>query len=352
MKLYLEERPKLIYNCGEGNIIDILPLGETKKERILLIYLYIALYWDLTQTKIAEEAERQMYKDGKKGALFCTKWFLSEIAKPYETRTALKKIEKPKEMKTAEELLCHSIFMFLEYRKYLLDDKTLLILGNLYKDINPEFQDEIMISLELLLSLGFSGMDIQEKIPIEKKDQISKQLISEVFSLVPMKLKKTGTDDLNKYPLSKELSKFVSLARNAWIFCREFMEGLLFSLFANTDESKALNIEEFEEAYRLLPFSSKPNYLMGIVISHFLDESEKKSEKADHPLSSLAQHFEVAADLLSDIKKAYSFWNTMLGMISSIHQHQGIKAELYDLFVEANKYLEEKFELMGIKSML
>ena len=310
----------------------------------------IALYWDVPYGKIDEEADRQSINENQIGLLFCVKWYISNIVKSYEARTALKKVEKPKDMKKAKELLCHTILMYLEHRSYISSDKELLILGDSFQGVPPDLQDESMILFELLNFGGFSGMSTSDKTVVENKDQICKQLISEVFSLVPMKLKKGAAEDWNEYQVPKEFAQFVAVARNVWSSCRELLEGLLFSLFCTTDDTKALDIEEFEKAYELLPLSSKPNYLLGIVILHLLEKGEKK--EGDHPLAGPSKKFALAEDLMADIKKGYFFWGMVQGMIAGLFSRNAISPEMQQRFIEADKYLEAKLEALGIKDMI
>ena len=342
MKVYLEKIMKLIYIDRMNNSgIDAPMAGDVPKD---------PLYWDIGYAKITEEMDRQLIKEGQIGPLFCIKWYVSEVSKALEVRN-LKKIEKPKEMKKARELLCHTIFMYLEHRNFLAGDKGVLILGNLYQMIPYEYQNEAMVFFELLAYAGFSGMG--EKSATEKKDLISKQLISEIFSLVPMKLKKGSAEDWNEYIVTKEFANFIAVARSAWSACREFVEGLLFTLFCSTDDSKALDVEEFEKTFELLPFCEKPNYLLGNLMIHLLDEAEKQDGKQEeHPLAGPSKKFVLAEDIVGDIKRGYMFWNCTLNIVSGIYAHKAIDQERYERFVEANKYLEAKLEVLGIKDMI
>ncbi len=312
--------------------------------------MLLGFYWDISYAKISEEMDRQTIKEDQISALFCIRWYAAETSKPYEERTALKKLEKLKEVKKARELLCHAIFLYFEYRNYVSSDKALLILGNLLQNVPAEFQNETMVFFELLTSAAFSGMSGHEK--ADTKDNVSKRLISEVFSLAPMKLKKTAAEDWNKYGVPTEFSKFVSIARSAWSACREFVEGLLFFLFCATDDAKALDVEEFEKAYEFLPFSSKPNYLMGLVILELMGKSEKKEGKGDHPLAGPSKEFALAEDLMGDIRRAFAFWKLIIGLIGTVYTHKAIDQERYDRFLEADKFLEGRLEAIGINDMI
>jgi len=342
MKPYLEKIQKIVYLDRLSAPANYAPLNEPPKDPI---------FWDVAYSKIAEEMDRQFIKENQIGPLFCMKWYINDASKSSDTRS-LKKLEKPKEMKKARELLCHTLFMLLENRNYISGEKSVLILGNLYQNILPEFQDEAMIFVELLTYGGLSGIN-ETVISEDKKNKIYKQLISEIFSLVSMKLKKGTAEDWNEYSIAKEFANFMTIARSAWSACREFVEGLLFTLFCSTDESKALDIEEFEKAYELLPFGGKPNYLLGLLMLFILDEADKKEDKkAEHPLVGPSKKFVLAEDIVGDIKRGYTFWNFALSVVNGIYALQAIDKDKYELFVEANKFLEAKLEQIGIKEMI
>jgi hypothetical protein len=337
LKPYLEKVHKLSYIDNMGKSADIPEDGKIGKD----------MYWSISQDKIVEEMDRQGIKADQLGTIFCTKWYISDIA---ESRNYLKKVEKLKDTLRVQDLVCQTIFIYLEKRKFITGSKQTLILGSLYQMCPLEFQDEGLIFFELLAYGGLSGMS---KGSSETKDHTSKQLISEVFSLVPMRLKKGSAEDWNEYQVSKEFANFIPLARNSWQASREFMEGLLFTIFCSSDDSRTLDADQFEKAFELLPFWTKPNYLLGLLMVYLLDEADKReNNKLEHPLANLNKKFGIASDITGDIKRGYNFWNYVMEVMSGLYTPGAIAKERYECFVEANRFLEEKLEVIGIKDLI
>lgn len=333
LKAYLEKVHKLSYIDNTEKAADIPEEGKIGKE----------FYWNISQDKIAEEMDRQGVKTEHIGASFCTKWYIADST---EGPNCLKKVERARDMRKAQDLVCQTVFMYLENRKFISGNKQMLILGSLYQIFPPEFQDEGLVFFELLANAGFSGM---AKTSSTSKDFVSKQLISEVFSLVSMRLRKGTAEEWNDYQVSKEFVNFMPLARNAWSASRELVEGLLFVIFCNCEDSKALEVDEFEKAFELLPFGTKPNYLLGLLMIYLLEEGERKTE---HPLAGPSKKFGLASDITGDIRRGYQFWSHVMDTMNGINAHGAISKERYEWFVEADRFLEEKLEALGIKDII
>ena len=329
MKPYLEKFSRLIYIDRIGAIDGII-LGDLPKE----------LYWNITAEKITEEMKRQSVKDGKINAAFCIKWYGSELIKAV---SSFKKIDKFVEIKQSRELLCHAMLMYLEQRNFIIGNMGILILGGLFQIFPVEFQDEGMLFFELLAYAEFSGM--REKSTPDKNELICKQLISEIFSLISMKIKTGSSNDWTDCDVTKEFINFLAIAKTAWGSCRDFTEGLLFHMFCSIDESKALDVEEFEKTFDLLPFGTKPNFLLGPVMLWIFNTSLE-----DNVLKEAQQKFPMCENIEADIRKGYSFWRNTIQIVTAIHDHKDIDKQNFGYFVEANNLLEKRFESIGLIS--
>ena len=309
----------------------------------------IETFWDISYVKIKEELAKQKLSENEISPLFCLNWFIEDISRQPESRI-FKKVTRLTGVKKTIELLCVTILSYLECRNYIGGDNTLRILGQLFRNTIIEFQDETMLCFELLTSAGFSGMYTQGVTSPLLKEALYKRIISEVFSFIPVKLKKGSAEEWNSYQISDEFACFVTLAKNAWTSCREFVENILFILFSSLDDTKAIETDDFEKAYELLPFSKKPNYLMGVAILYLFNPPKTEIEKIDgeHPFKLLMKFFPIAHDIVADLKRAYSWWRSVIEMITILHSFNAIEQAQYDQFMGARQYLDEKLEMLGI----
>eukprot|EP00826_Nyctotherus_ovalis_P015244 TRINITY_DN14319_c0_g1_i1.p1 TRINITY_DN14319_c0_g1~~TRINITY_DN14319_c0_g1_i1.p1 ORF type:complete len:547 (-),score=120.39 TRINITY_DN14319_c0_g1_i1:153-1793(-) len=324
MRPYIEKFNKLLYIDRIGSVEAII-VGEPSKE----------LYWNITRDKVTKELARQEIKDGQVSALFCIRW-LGEVS---DKAASLKKTDKLSDTRHARELACHVTLMCLEQRNFISATKGTLSLGDVYKTLPAQFHDEGLLFLELLGYSEFSGF--KEKAAREEK---VKWLVAEVLSLVSMRTKVGEAEEWNRFVIPKEFAAFLAVAKSAWSSSRDFVEGILFDLFCSTDESKAFDAEEFERAFELLPFRLKPNFLLGLIMLWILNEPESKEliEEAN-------KVFSLGEDIRADVVKGLTFWRSIMIMVSSLYARKDISQDKYELFIDANELLKNKFEVLGIK---
>jgi len=303
---YIEKLTKVFYIDKVGSM-EAIGVNEPSKD----------LYWNVNKDKITKELMRQ---NAKVTAQFCIRW-ISEVT---DKATCLKKIDRFINIRQSRDLLCHVLLIYLEQRNYVSATKGILSLGEAYKALPIEFQDEGLIFIELLMQTEFN---------IE-----GKELIATVFSLVP--INGVGED----YTIPEKYINCLLVVKSVWNAIRELVEGILFSLFCSIDESKMFDVEEFEKAFESLPFKSKPNLLLGSLMLWIFNELESKDliKEAD-------KVFSLGKDIKLVIMKGYTFWKSIMLIVSSLYNHKAINQDKYQRFINANKLLEDKLETSKIK---
>jgi hypothetical protein len=304
LRSYIEKLTKIFYIDKVGSADTIL-VNEPSKD----------LYWNASKDKISKELARQ---NNKVTVLFCIRW-ISEVA---GKGNCLKKIDKFIDIRQARDLLCHVLLIYLEQRNYISPTKGILPLGEACKAFPIDFQDEGLIFIELF---------VNDKLEFE-----GKKLIAVVFALVSI----NGVGEV-----SEELISYSLVVKNVWNIMRELVEGILFSLFCSIDESKAFDIEEFEKAFGSLPFKSKPNFLLGSLMLWMLNEPESKNL-----VKEAGKIFSLGENTKTEIMKGYTFWKSIMLIVSTLYTHKDINQDKYQHFINANKLLEDKLEALEINN--
>jgi len=137
--------------------------------------------------------------------------------------------------------------------------------------------------------------------------------------------------------------KFLICARNEWKLFRELIEYSLMYIYCSKSES--FKFEDVRKAYMKLPFMRKPNFSLYAVM-HYLMTCPEPSGSI---YSDIEEKFKWLADVKSNIKSCFEFWNCAFNAISYLNTNNAFKDTVpINLFHAAHNMLRARFQELNI----
>lgn len=213
------------------------------------------------------------------------------------------------------------------------------VLGKSIEDVSPQFQEEILLILELIKYNYISSKKLTLIAPFpahtgetggEHQEEIT--FISRIVSILPMHLTETSWTG----PLDYDLMGFHEIVKALYRSLRNYLEMTLASLFL-THKTQMPPQECTRVAFNL-PFNQQNSTAMGIVVKNFLI--------ANASSSTLKSKFPNCTDLSGDLKKAYSFWEELMKVVTFLSEFGVLPEELFTQFTKSNTFFLSRRNLI------
>lgn len=227
-----------------------------------------------------------------------------------------------KKLTTPLELLCNTMWRFLQERGYINSNHTLAARGRMLQAAfehastsgrlgqgNPanEMEEAIFIAFELLTMELLNPKLLFPRPPYtgephrgSEKDKANVRLISRVACLGSFQHQAIGYTG----PLSRHLLAYHQVASAVRGSLRDLAEVHGAHMFLSGSAVRKRHRDDFTDLGSRLPFSKEPDVGLAIVLKSYLDEmSNDPSRRQD-----IKKWFGFALDIDGDLQKAFDLW--------------------------------------------
>ncbi|CAD7960789.1 unnamed protein product [Amoebophrya sp. A25] len=324
-----------------------------------------AMKWCFSPQEVKAELRRQGVE--VVDLTFCLRWYAYALAPDRGEGERESLFRPPNEDQRApvrlpdgsdqETLAAYVYFMVLEDLDLLSPDGGMTVLGNVLKDAPKDFQEPMLIALELMkfgILTGEPCEPAQKDQPFPRgcypKNEMGSGLgkanilIARAISLLPMKLRA----DMWNADVSFDMTAFHSMVR---VLKRKASVSSL--LLGNLELSKVLpnnfmcvtpsKANPLQFPY-LLPAFPLPRACLGIVTSYFLNyEGEAATFKHD-----LEMNFQCCYQGIEDLENGFAFWVHLKKAVDAIAGPLGAEELAHEMSV-ADQQLRSQCARLSLK---
>ena len=190
--------------------------------------------WDITEREVQEEFDRTFQE--RLSFVLVLKWSQYKRSSIHKYLTG--QGGTPEKLKSVNQIVAMCYFQYLEERGFFAKDQEFLY-GQLLQQVKPEYEEPIMLYLEMLKIFFPAGLDIattqqtqdhakaHDLLQPSTPDRTSILLITRIFSLVPVRSELSESD----FALDFDLSQFSSYVATLKFLMQSVFQSIMYRMF-------------------------------------------------------------------------------------------------------------------------